>query len=202
MGGIATPMISKNTTIPTAKSQIFSTAADNQTAVDIHVLQGERGMASDNKTLGKFILDGIPPAARGVPQVEVTFDIDANGILNVSAKDKASGKTQSIKIEATTSLNKEEVERLKQEAALHAEEDKKKKELVEVKNQAEASIYLAEKTLKEGGDKIAQNLKEALTAKIEKLKSIKDGDNAGEIQAAINELSQTLQDIGKGMYNK
>lgn len=202
MGGIATPMISKNTTIPTAKSQIFSTAADNQTAVEIHVLQGERGMASDNKTLGKFILDGIPPAARGIPQVEVTFDIDANGILNVSAKDKASGKTQSIKIEATTSLNKEEVERLKQEAALHAEEDKKKKELVEVKNQAEASIYLAEKTLKEGGDKIAQNLKEALTAKIEKLKSIKDGDNAGEIQAAINELSQTLQDIGKGMYNK
>ncbi len=202
MGGIATPMIPKNTTIPTAKTQVFSTAADSQTAVEIHVLQGEREMAADNKTLGKFFLDGIPPAPRGVPQVEVTFDIDANGILNVSAKDKASGKTQSIRIEATTSLNKEEVERLKQEAALHAEEDKKKKELVEAKNQAESLIYLAEKTLKENGEKIGQEAKDSLTAKIEKLKSTEASDNLAEIQAAVNELSQALQDIGKGLYNK
>ncbi|MDP3052845.1 MAG: molecular chaperone DnaK [bacterium] len=202
MGGIATPMIPKNTTIPTAKTQVFSTAADSQTAVEVHVLQGEREMAADNKTLGKFFLDGIPPASRGVPQIEVTFDIDANGILNVSAKDKASGKTQSIRIEATTSLNKEEVERLKQEAALHAEEDKKKKELVEAKNQAESLIYLAEKTLKENGEKIGQEAKDSLTAKIEKIKSTKESDNTEEIQAAVNELSQALQDIGKGLYNK
>lgn len=202
LGGIATPMIPKNTTIPTAKTQTFSTAADNQTAVEIHVLQGEREMAVDNKTLGKFILDGIPPASRGVPQVEVTFDIDANGILNVSAKDKASNKSQSIRIEATTSLNKEEVEKLKQEAALHAEEDKKKKELVEAKNQAESMIYLAEKTIRENGEKIPQEAKDSLTAKIEKLKSVKESDNIAEIQSAISEVSQALQDIGKGLYNK
>lgn len=202
LGGIATPMIPKNTTIPTAKTQVFSTAADSQTAVEVHVLQGEREMAADNKSLGKFFLDGIPPAPRGVPQIEVIFDIDANGILNVSAKDKASGKTQSIRIEASTSLNKEEVEQLKQEAALHAEEDKKKKELVEAKNQAESSVYLAEKTLKENGEKIGQEAKDSLTLKIEKLKSLKESDNAGEIQAAINELSQALQDIGKGLYHK
>jgi len=201
-GGIATPMIPKNTTIPTAKTQIFSTAADSQTAVEVHVLQGERQMAVDNKTLGKFIFDGIPPAPRGVPQIEVIFDIDANGILNVSAKDKASNKSQSIRIEATTSLSKEEVERLKQEAALHAEEDKKKKELVEAKNQAESLVYLAEKTIRENGEKIGQEAKDSLTAKIEKLKSIKESDNIGEIQSAINEVSQALQDIGKGLYNK
>ncbi|MFA5083944.1 MAG: molecular chaperone DnaK [Candidatus Paceibacterota bacterium] len=203
LGGIATPMIPKNTTIPTAKTQVFSTAADSQTAVEVHVLQGEREMAVDNKTLGKFFLDGIPPSPRGVPQIEVTFDIDANGILNVSAKDKASGKTQSIRIEASTSLNKEEVERLKQEAALHAEEDKGKKELVEAKNQAESLIYLAEKTLKENGEKISQEAKDSLTAKMEKLKSTaKESGNLAEIQAAANELSQALQDIGKGLYNK
>jgi molecular chaperone DnaK len=202
LGGIATPMIPKNTTIPTAKTQIFSTAADNQTAVEIHVLQGEREMAADNKTLGRFILDGIPPSPRGVPQVEVTFDIDANGILNVSAKDKASNKTQSIRIEASTSLNKDEVERLKQEAALHAEEDKKKKELIEAKNQAESMIYLVEKTIRENGEKIPQEAKDSLTAKVEKLKSVKEGDNIAEIQSAISEVSQALQDIGKGLYNK
>ena len=202
LGGIATPMIPKNTTIPTAKTQTFSTAADNQTTVEIVVLQGEREMAADNKLLGRFLLDGITPAARGVPQVEVTFDIDANGILNVSAKDKASGKSQTIRIEATTALNKEEVERLKQEAALHAEEDRKKKELVEAKNQAESSIYLAEKTLRENGDKIAQELKDSLAAKIEKLKSVREGDNAEAVQSAINELSQVLQDIGKGPQAK
>ena len=202
LGGIATPMIPKNTTIPTAKTQTFSTAADNQTTVEIVVLQGEREMAADNKLLGRFLLDGSAPAARGVPQVEVTFDIDANGILSVSAKDKATGKSQTIKIEATTSLSKEEVERLKQEAALHAEEDKKKKELVEMKNQAESSVYLAEKTLKENSDKIAQDLKDSLTGKIEKLKSVKEGDNAEEIKSAISELSQAVQDIGKGTQGK
>ena len=202
LGGIATPMIPKNTTIPMAKTQIFSTAADNQTAVEIHILQGEREMATDNKTLGRFILDGIPPASRGVPQVEVTFDIDANGILNVSAKDKATAKSQTIRIEATTALNKEEVEKLKQEAALHAAEDKKKKELVEAKNQAESLIYLAEKTLRENGEKITQDLKDSLTLKIEKLRAAKESNSVEEIQSATNELSQTLQDIGKGLYNK
>lgn len=198
LGGIATPMIPKNTTIPTAKTQTFSTAADNQATVEIVVLQGEREMAADNKLLGRFLLDGITPAARGVPQIEVTFDIDANGILSVSAKDKASGKSQTIKIEATTALNKEEVERLKQEAALHAEEDRKKKELVEAKNQAESLVYSADKTLRENSDKIAQDLKDSLTGKIEKLKSVKESDNIEEIKSATNELSQVIQDIGKG----
>lgn len=202
LGGIATPMIGKNTTIPTAKTQIFSTAGDNQTSVEIHVLQGEREMAADNKTLARFILDGLPLAPRGIPQIEVTFDIDANSILNVSAKDKATNKSQSIRIEASTALSKEEVEKLKQEAALHAEEDRKKKELVETKNQAESLIYLAEKTLKESGDKITPDLKQKLTEKIEKLKSVKDSNNLEEIKSATAELSQTLQDIGKGMYNK
>ncbi len=198
LGGIATPMIPKNTTIPTAKTQTFSTAADNQATVEIVVLQGEREMAADNKLLGRFLLDGITPAPRGVPQIEVTFDIDANGILNVSAKDKASGKSQTIKIEATTALNKEEVERLKQEAALHSEEDRKKKELVEAKNQAESLIYTAEKTIRESGEKINQEAKDSLTSKIEKLKSVREGSNAEEILSAINELSQALQNIGKG----
>jgi molecular chaperone DnaK len=202
LGGVATPMIAKNTTVPTAKTQTFSTAADNQTSVEIHVLQGERGMAGDNKTLARFILDGLPLASRGIPQIEVTFDIDANGILNVSAKDKGTNKSQSIKIEASTALSKEEVEKLKQEAALHAEEDLKKKELVETKNQAESLVYLAEKTLKEGGEKIAADLKQKVTEKIEKLKSVKDSSNLEEIKTALNDLSQTLQDIGKGMYNK
>jgi molecular chaperone DnaK len=202
LGSIATPMIPKNTYIPTTKTQIFSTAADNQTSVEIHVLQGEREMAADNKTLARFILDGLPLTPRGVPQIEVIFDIDANGILNVSAKDKGTNKSQSIRIEASTALSKDEVEKLKQEAALHAEEDRKKKELVEAKNQAESLIYLAEKTLKESGDKIAQNLKETLTIKIEKLKAVKDSGNLEEIKSATTELSQTLQDIGKGMYQK
>src|SRR5579863_841311 len=144
-GSVATPMIQKNTTVPTAKTQVFSTAADNQTSVEVHVLQGERPMAADNKTLARFILDGIPPSPRGVPQVEVTFDIDANGILSVSAKDKASGKTQSVKIEASTNLSKDEIERLKREAAEHAAEDAKKKDLIEAKNQAESLIYVSEK---------------------------------------------------------
>ncbi len=202
LGGVATPVIEKNTTIPTSKSQIFSTASDNQTSVEIHVIQGERPMAIDNKTLAKFILDGIPPAHRGLPQIEVAFDIDANGILNVSAKDKATGKSQSIRIEASTQLSKEEVEKLKQEAAVHAEEDKNKKELTETRNQAEQIIYLAEKSLKDAGDKISQEIKTAVNQKIESLKSVKDGDNIEAIKTAVAELSMELQKIGQAMYNK
>ncbi|PJB84263.1 molecular chaperone DnaK, partial [Candidatus Wolfebacteria bacterium CG_4_9_14_0_8_um_filter_39_46] len=202
LGGVATPIIEKNTTIPTAKSQVFSTAADSQTSVEIHVLQGERPMANDNKTLARFILDGIPPSPRGLPQIEVTFDIDANGILNVSAKDKASGKSQSIRIEASTQLSKDEVEKLKQEAASHAEEDRKKKDLAEARNQAEQMIYLAEKSLKDAGEKISQEIKESVNQKIEALKSVKDTDNIETIKSAMAELSMELQKIGQSMYNQ
>jgi molecular chaperone DnaK len=202
LGGVATPIIEKNTTIPTQKSQIFSTAADNQTSVEIHILQGERPMAADNKTLARFILDGIPPAPRGIPQVEVSFDIDANGILNVSAKDKATGKSQSIRIEASTQLSKDEVEKLKQEAASHAEEDKKKKELVETRNQAEQAIYLAEKALKDAGDKISTEIKDSVTKKIEALRQAQGGNDIEFIKSALAELSAELQKIGQAMYNK
>ena len=200
LGGIATPIIEKNTTIPTAKSQVFSTAADNQTSVEIHILQGERSLASDNKTLARFILDGIPPSPRGLPQVEVTFDIDANGILNVSAKDKATSKSQSIRIEASTQLSKDEVEKLKQEAASHSEEDRIKKELAEVRNQAEQTIYLAEKSLREAGEKISQEVKDNINKKIENLKSVKDTDNLEAVKSAISELSLELQKIDQSMY--
>ena len=202
LGGISTPIIEKNTTIPTAKSQIFSTAADNQTSVEIHVLQGERPMATDNKTLARFILDGIPPAPRGLPQIEVTFDIDANGILNVSAKDKATGKTHSIRIEASTQLSKDEVEKLKQETSAHAEEDKRKKELAETRNQAEQTIYLAEKALKDAADKVSQEIKDAVHKKIEALKSIKDSGDVESVKSALAELSLELQKIGQAMYHK
>lgn len=200
LGGVATPMISKNTTVPTSKTQVFSTAADSQTSVEIHIGQGERPMMADNKTLARFILDGIPPAPRGLPQIEVTFDIDANGILTVSAKDKATGKAQSVKIEATTSLNKEEVERLKREAAEHATEDQKKREAVEVKNQAESLIYVAEKSLREGGEKVPKDVAEAVKAKIDILKEKQLQDDLPAIQGAIQELSQTLQKIGEALY--
>lgn len=202
LGGVFTRIIEKNTTVPTSKSQIFSTATDNQTSVEIHVLQGEREMAKDNKTLARFILDGIPTAPRGTPQIEVSFDIDANGILNVSAKDKATNKVQSVRIEATTSLNKEEVERLKQEAAQHAEEDKKQKELAEAKNQAESLLYLGEKTLKEAGDKVTEEVKNQIASKIEELKKVKDGGNLEEIKTKTEELSKELQKIGSSMYNQ
>ncbi|MEX0690088.1 MAG: molecular chaperone DnaK, partial [Candidatus Paceibacterota bacterium] len=200
LGGVATPMIEKNTTIPTNKTQTFSTAADNQPSVEVHVLQGERPMASDNKTLARFILDGIPPAPRGVPQVEVSFDIDADGILNVSAKDKASGKSQSVKIEATTSLNKEEVENLKKEAMEHAEEDKKKKEQIEVKNNAESLTYTVEKTLKENESKVPEDVKAEVNKKLEELKKVKDGDDIEAIKSATEELSSEIQKIGEHMY--
>lgn len=202
LGGVATPMIPKNTTVPTSKTQIFSTAADNQPSVEVHILQGERPMAQDNKTLGRFMLDGIPPAPRGVPQIEVTFDIDANGILSVSAKDKASGKSQTIRIEASTALSKEEIERLKNEAAQHATEDKKKFELIEVRNQAETLIYAAEKSLREAGEKVSQEVKSAIQEKIDAVKAVKDGNEAGVIRAKTEELSQEIQKIGQAMYNQ
>ncbi|MFA5098754.1 MAG: Hsp70 family protein, partial [Candidatus Paceibacterota bacterium] len=201
-GGVATPIIEKNTTIPTQKSQVFSTAADNQTSVEIHILQGERSMASDNKTLAKFILDGIPPSPRGIPQIEVSFDIDANGILNVSAKDKASGKSQSVRIEASTQLSKDDIEKLKTEAAAHSEEDRAKKELAETKNHAEQTVYLAEKSVREAGDKIPADLKEVINQKTEKLKTfIHQSQNIEEIKSAASELSLELQKIGQMMYN-
>ncbi|OGY99596.1 MAG: molecular chaperone DnaK [Candidatus Liptonbacteria bacterium RIFCSPLOWO2_01_FULL_52_25] len=202
LGGVATPMIPKNTTVPTAKTQIFSTAADNQTSVEVHVLQGERPMAADNKTLALFRLDGIPPSPRGVPQVEVSFDIDANGILNVSAKDKASGKSQSVKIEASTNLSKDEIEKLKKDAAEHASEDAKKKELVEVRNQADTLVYTAEKALRDAGDKVPAEVKDPITAKIEVLKKAKEGDNADVLKSALADLSAEIQKIGQAMYNK
>ncbi len=201
MGGVATPMIPKNTTIPTAKTQVFSTAADSQTSVEVVVTQGERAMSQDNKVLAKFILDGIPPAPRGVPQVEVTFDIDANGILSVKAMDKASGKTQSVKIEATTALSKEEVERLKNEAAKFAEEDAKKKELIEIKNQAEQLVYTAEKALADGGDKVPAEVKSAVQAKVDAVKAVKDGMDKTAIETAVQELTSEIQKIGQAMYN-
>ncbi len=200
LGGVTTAMIPKNTTIPTSKSQAFSTAADNQPSVEIHVLQGERPMATDNKTLARFILDGIPPAPRGLPQVEVTFDIDANGILNVSAKDKATGKSQSVKIEASTALSKDEIEKLKKEAAEHAIEDTRKKELAEAKNQGESTVYLAEKAVKDAGDKISQDIKTAIAEKIEVLKKANEGSDTEAIKTAVNNLSAEIQKIGQTLY--
>jgi molecular chaperone DnaK len=202
LGGVATPMIAKNTTVPTAKTQVFSTAADNQTSVEVHVLQGERPMAADNKTLARFILDGIPPSPRGIPQVEVSFDIDANGILSVAAKDKASGKSQTVKIEATTNLSKDEIEKLKNDAAAHASEDERKKELAESRNIAEATVYTAEKALKDGGDKVTESVKAEVNAKIEELKKAKEGEDASTIKNAIEALSAAMQQIGQVMYNQ
>ena len=200
LGGVNTILIPKNTTIPTSKTQIFSTAADNQTSVEIHVLQGERPMAADNKSLGRFILDGIPPAPRGVPQIEVTFDIDANGILNVSAKDKATGKSQSIRIEGSCGLSKEEIERMKKEAELHATEDQKKRELAEARNLADNLIYTTEKTLRESGDKISQGTKKEIEEKLGELRKAKEGDNIEEIKQKTQELSQAIQKVGAEIY--
>ncbi|MCX6791182.1 MAG: molecular chaperone DnaK [Candidatus Gribaldobacteria bacterium] len=202
MGQVNTVLIAKNTTVPTSKSQIFSTASDNQPSVEIHVLQGERPMANDNKSLGRFILDGLPPAPRGIPQVEVTFDIDANGILNVSAKDKASNKTQSIKIEGSTGLSKEEIEKMKQDAEVHAASDAKKKEEIEARNIAENLIYVTEKSLRELGDKVEAGLKKDVESRIEELKKEKEGDNIENIKQKTAELSQTSQKIGEAMYKQ
>ncbi len=199
MGGIATKLIEKNTTIPATQSQIFSTAADNQTSVEVHVFQGERGLAKDNKSLGRFILDGIPPAPRGMPQIEVSFDVDVNGILSVKAKDKSSGKEQSIRIEARSSLSKEDIERMKKEAELHAEDDKKKQEAIEVKNVAESMIYTAEKALKDNGDKVPADIQDTVKEKIEALKKVKDGDDIPAITEASTALSDAMQKIGEAM---
>jgi molecular chaperone DnaK len=200
LGGVGTVLIAKNTTIPTAKSQVFSTAADNQTSVEVHVVQGERPMAQDNKSLGRFILDGLPPAPRGVPQVEVTFDIDANGILSVTAKDKASQKSQSIRIEGSTGMSKEEVEQMRKAAEMHEEEDRKRKELIELKNTADTLVYTVEKTLRDAGDKIAEDLKKDIAEKLDVLKKAKESDSVEEIQRATEELSQVIQKAGAAMY--
>jgi len=202
LGGVSTVLISKNTIYPVSKTQTFSTAGDSQTSVEIHVLQGERPMAQDNKTLGRFILDGIPPAPRGIPQVEVMFDIDSNGILNVSAKDKATGKQQSIKIESSIGMSKEEIEKLKKEAEIHAQEDQKKKELIEAKNIADTMVYTSEKTLKDAGDKVSPDVKKEIEAKIEELKKVKDSDKIDEIKSKTADLSQAIQKAGAELYKK
>ncbi len=200
LGSVNTVLIAKNTTVPTSKKQTFSTAADSQTKVEIHVLQGERSMAQDSKSLGRFILDGIPPAPRGIPQIEVDFNIDADGILNVSAEDRASGKSQSIRIEGSSGLDKEEVEKLKKEAEKHAGEDQKKKELIETRNLADNLVYTAEKTLKEAGDKVSQDSKKEVEGKITELKKVKDGDKIDEIKQKTQELSQDIQKVGAELY--
>ncbi len=202
LGGVMTKLIEKNTTIPTRKSQIFSTAADNQTAVTIHVLQGEREMARDNKTLGRFELVGIPPAPRGVPQIEVTFDIDANGIVHVSAKDLATGKEQSIKITASSGLSKEEVEKMIRDAEMHAEEDRKKKEMIEARNQLDSLIYTTEKTLNENKDALDEASKSNLEAAIEKAKKAMESDNVDEIKNATQELTTASHKLAEVMYAK
>jgi len=202
LGGVFTKLIEKNTTIPTRKSQIFSTAADNQTAVEIHVLQGEREMAADNKTLGRFQLVGIPPAPRGVPQIEVTFDIDANGIVHVSAKDLGTGKEQSIKITASSGLSEEEIEKLVRDAELHAEEDKKKRELVDARNNADSLIYTTEKSLKEVEDKVDQATKDNIKQAIERLRKAMEGDNTEEIKRLTDELTQASHKLAEAMYAK
>ncbi len=199
MGGVGTKLIEKNTTIPTSRSQTFSTAADNQTSVEIHVIQGERAMAADNKSLGRFILDGIPPAGRGMPQIEVSFDVDANGILNVKAKDKTSGKEQAIRIEATSGLGDADIERMKKDAEMHEDEDRKKKELAEARNLADQLVYTAEKSLTDNGDKISDATKQAVKDKTEALKKARNAEDTEAIKTATSQLSTELQKIGEEM---
>jgi len=202
LGGVATKLIDRNTTIPTSKSQIFSTAADNQTSVEIHVFQGERPMASENKSLGRFILDGIPPTSRGMPQVEVTFDIDANGILNVSAKDKATAKEQRITIQASSGLSKEEIDKMVKEAELHASEDQKRKDLVEARNTADSAAYQAEKMLKDLEGKYSAELKEEIEGKIAAVRSALQGEDVENIRRTAEELQQSMQKLGQAIYGQ
>lgn len=202
LGGVATPLIQRNTTIPTTKSEIFSTAGDNQTQVEIHIVQGERPLAKDNKSLGRFILDGIPPAPRGVPQVEVAFDIDASGILTVTAKDKATGKSQAIKITGSTGLSKEQIEKMKTEAEQHAADDAAEKEKIEVKNKAENLIYVSEKSLKDAGDKAPKELRAEIEKKVKELKEVKDKGNKETIEEKTKDLGDSLQKIGQYMYQQ
>lgn len=202
LGGVATPLIERNTTIPARKSQIFSTAADNQTSVEIHVVQGERQMAADNKTLGRFTLSGIAPAPRGIPQIEVAFDIDANGIVKVSATDKATGKEANITITASTNLSDAEIDKAVKEAEQFAEEDKKRKEAIEVKNNAEQTVYQTEKTLNELGDKVSAEEKSEIEAKIEEVKKVKDGDDIEAIKKAMEDLTQAFYKVSEKLYQQ
>ncbi|MHB8202814.1 MAG: molecular chaperone DnaK, partial [Desulfomonilaceae bacterium] len=202
LGGVFTRLIEKNTTIPTRKSQIFSTASDNQPSVSIHVLQGEREMAANNKTLGRFELVGIPPAPRGMPQVEVTFDIDANGIVHVSAKDLGTGKEQSIKITASSGMTEAEIQQMVKDAEAHAEEDRNKRELIDMRNQADSTIYMTEKSLKEYGDKIDSSVKSAIEAAITKTKTAMEGADAHEIKSAMEELQQASHNLAEAMYQQ
>lgn len=201
LGSVMTPLIERNSTIPTSKSQVFSTAADHQTSVEIHILQGERPMAADNRTLGRFILDGIPPAPRGIPQVEVTFDIDANGILHVSAKDKATGKEQKITITSSSGLSKEEIEKMKSEAESHRAEDEKKKEETEAKNIAENLCYTSEKTLKDAGDKVKEEDKKEVEEKVAAVREKLKGDDVQAIKKATEELAKAIEKVGAAMYD-
>jgi molecular chaperone DnaK len=202
LGGVATSLIPRNTTIPTSKSQVFSTAADNQPSVEVHVIQGERPMANDNKTLGRFMLDGILPAPRGMPQIEVAFDIDANGILNVSAKDKGTGREQKITITASSGLSKDEVERMQKEAELHASEDLKRKEAVEVRNTADTSVYTAEKAMREHGDKVPADVKSEVEGKIAAVRSAMQGEDTDYIRRTVQELSEAMQKVGASVYQQ
>jgi molecular chaperone DnaK len=202
LGGVATPLIPRNTTIPTSKSQVFSTAADNQPSVEIHVLQGERPMAADNRTLGRFILDGLLPAPRGMPQVEVTFDIDANGILNVSARDKGTGREQKITITASSGLSKDDVEKMKREADAHAAEDAKRREEMEARNTADNLAYTAERMLRENKDKIPADINAEVEGKIKAVKDALQGQDVAAVQRATQELNNTLQKVGQAVYGK
>lgn len=202
MGSVATKLIEKNTHIPTKKEQVFSTAADNQTSVEVHIVQGERPMAADNKSLGRFVLEGIPPAPRGVPQIEVSLDVDSNGILNVTAKDKSTGKEQSIRIEANSGLTEDDIERMKKEAEEHAGEDAKKKEIIEVRNLADQMIYTAEKSLKDYGDKVDEAVKTGIEEKVTALKEVKDKEDIEAIKSATEALSTEMQKIGEAMQKE